>query len=360
MFEKLNDVERNFLDIEHQLSDPSVMADPRKFRDLSKKHADLQDTIATYRNYKSLKKTLDEAEHIMADKNADKELYEMAYAEAAEAKQKISAIEEDLKMLLVPKDPNDSRNAIVEIRAGTGGDEAALFATDLYEMYTRYAQKKGWTIELVDESAGDLGGLKEVVMIFQGSGAYGRMKYESGTHRVQRVPATEASGRIHTSAATVAILPELDDDVDIEINPGDLRVDTYRASGAGGQHINKTDSAVRITHLPSGIVVASQNRRSQLQNRDTAMKMLKLKLYEQREEARSSKEREARRIQVGTGDRSEKIRTYNFPQSRITDHRIGLTLYKLDQVLNGDIDEIIDALITADRVAKLKNETQSA
>jgi peptide chain release factor 1 len=357
MFEKLNDVEKNFLEIESQLSKPAVMADSRKFKELSKKHSELQDTIAKYREYKQLKNTLAEAEHIMADKHVEKEMHELAFTEAEEIKQKLAVVEEELKMLLVPKDPNDPKNAVVEIRAGTGGSEAALFATNLYEMYTRYAAKQGWAVEVVDESPGDLGGLKEIVMIFQGPGAYGRMKFESGTHRVQRVPATEASGRIHTSAATVAILPEADEDVDVEINPSDLRVDTYRASGAGGQHINKTDSAVRITHLPSGIVVASQNRRSQLQNRDAAMKMLKTRLYEKMEEEKMSKERESRRIQVGSGDRSEKIRTYNYPQSRVTDHRIGLTLYKLDQVLQGEIDELIEALITADRLAKLQHET---
>ncbi len=357
MFDKLKEIENNFLQIEQQLSDPSVMSDNKLFRDLSKKHSELQEIVQKFREYKQYKKMLDDAEHVMADKAVDKDFYTMAYTEAAEAKEKIKLFEEDLKLSLVPKDPNDSRNAVVEIRSGTGGTEAALFAADLYEMYTRYAAKLGWPVEVISESAGDLGGLKEVVMVFQSAGSYGRMKYESGTHRVQRVPATEASGRIHTSAATVAILPEADEEIEIAIDQKDLRIDTYRASGAGGQHINKTDSAVRITHLPTGIVAESQNRRSQLQNREAAMHMLKTRLYEKMEEERDSKVRASRKIQVGSGDRSEKIRTYNYPQSRVTDHRIGLTLYKLDQVLNGELDELIDALITADRLAKLKLET---
>lgn len=356
MFEKLNQIEKNFLDIEKQLSDPQVMVNPNIFRDLSKQYADLKETIDKYREYKQYKKMLDEAASILGDKNSEKELLEMARVEAQDAESQIKSVEEELKMLLLPKDPNDAKNAIIEIRSGTGGIEASLFAAELFDMYTRYAEKQGWAIEILDQSPGDLGGIKEVSMIFNGQGSYGKMKFESGTHRVQRVPATESSGRLHTSAATVAVLPEVED-VDVEINPSDLRVDTYRASGAGGQHINKTDSAVRITHLPTGVVCASQNRRSQLQNREAAMKMLKSKLYEKMEEERLSKERATRKIQVGSGDRSEKIRTYNFPQARVTDHRINLTLYKLDKILGGEIDEIIDALITADRVAKLHDET---
>ncbi|MFC1517685.1 peptide chain release factor 1 [Candidatus Margulisiibacteriota bacterium] len=358
MFEKLKGIEKNYLDIEKQLSDPLVMADNNKFKELSKKYSDLKETIEKFREYKHFKKMLDEAASVMADKDSDSELIELAMDEAKEHEEKLKNIEEELKFLLLPKDPNDAKSAIIEIRSGTGGNEAALFAADIYEMYTRYAEKQGWTIEVVDQSPGELGGIKEIEMIFNGQGAYGKMKYESGTHRVQRVPATEASGRLHTSAATVAVLPEAED-VDVDINQADLRIDTYRASGAGGQHVNKTDSAVRITHLPTGLAVASQNRRSQLQNREAAMKMLKSKLYEKMENDRLSKEREARRIQVGTGDRSEKIRTYNFPQSRVTDHRINLTLYKLDQVLSGELDEVIDALITADRVAKLHAETSN-
>ncbi|MBU0580950.1 MAG: peptide chain release factor 1, partial [Candidatus Margulisbacteria bacterium] len=295
MFEKLKEIENNYLDIEKQLSMPEVMADTNKFRELSKKYADLKDTIEKYREYKQYKKILEEATTIMVDQNADHELVEMAQAEAQDAEDKIKAIEEELKLLLLPKDPNDDKNALIEIRSATGGDEAALFAADLYEMYIRYAENQGWSIEIMDQSPGDLGGIKEISMIFRGNGAYGRMKYESGTHRVQRVPATEASGRLHTSAATVAVLPEAED-IDVEINQADLRIDTYRASGAGGQHVNKTDSAVRITHLPTGIAVASQNRRSQLQNREAAMTMLKSKLYEKMEEERLSKERETRRV----------------------------------------------------------------
>ena len=285
----------------------------------------------------------------------DKEMHDLAQAELDEARTSLPKIEEELKLLLVPKDPNDDKNVIVEIRGGAGGEESSLFAGDLFRMYSMYAEKKRWKLEVLNLNETELGGIKEVTFMITGKGAYSRLKFESGVHRVQRVPDTESSGRIHTSTATVAVLPEVDD-VEIEINPADLKVDTFRSSGAGGQHINKTESAIRITHIPTGVVVECQTERSQIQNRETAMSMLRSKLYEAELQKQASEQANARKSQVGSGDRSEKIRTYNFPQGRITDHRIGLSIYQMDNFLNGDLDEMIDALNAADRAAKLSEE----
>ena len=309
--------------------------------------------VEKYREYKQNKNTIDDAEVMMNDPETDKEFKEMLVEEVKEAKVNIERIEEELKILLLPKDPNDDKNVIVEIRGGAGGDEAALFAGDLFRMYSMYADSKRWKTEVLNISEIGIGGIKEVTFMIEGEGAYSRLKFESGVHRVQRVPETESSGRIHTSTVTVAVLPEVDD-VEVEINPDDLQIDTYRSSGAGGQHVNKTESAIRITHIPTGIVVACQDERSQHKNRESAMKMLRSRLYDKMEQERNASIAADRKSQVGTGDRSERIRTYNFPQGRITDHRIGLTLYKLEQFMNGDIDEIIDALITTDRSEKLK------
>ena len=288
----------------------------------------------------------------MLKEKLDKEFYEMVEAELKEAQEKLEIIKKEMKILLIPKDPNDEKNVIVEIRGGAGGEEAALFAGDLFRMYTRYAERKGWKTEMLDSNPTEIGGFKEVVFSIEGSGAYSRLKFESGVHRVQRIPVTEAGGRIHTSTVTVAVLPEVEE-VDVEINPNDLRIDTFRVSGAGGQHINKTDSAIRITHLPTGLVVTCQDQRSQHKNRDKAMAILRSKLYEIAQNEKNNEIAQERKSQVGTGDRSERIRTYNYPQGRVTDHRIGLTLYKIDDILDGDIDEIVDALITTEQAEKL-------
>ena len=309
----------------------------------------MKDVVDKYLEYKEVIKTMDDAKEMMDDPD----LKDMAAEEYYAAKEKIPGLEEELKILLLPKDENDDSNVIIEIRGGAGGEEAALFAYNLYRMYTMYAELKRWQVEVIDLNETEIGGIKEISFMIKGKGAYSRLKFESGVHRVQRVPETEASGRIHTSTATVAVLPEVED-VEIEINPNDLRIDTYRASGAGGQHVNKTSSAIRITHEPTGIVVACQNERSQLQNKETAMKMLRAKLYEKQIEERDSQITNTRRLQVGSGARSEKIRTYNYPQSRVTDHRINVTIYQLETFLNGAIDEMIESLIAADRADRLK------
>lgn len=308
--------------------------------------------VEKYREYKKAKGNLKEAKEILSESGNDKELREMAEMEAEGAKQDLEKISEELKILLLPKDPNDDRNVIIEIRGGAGGDEAALFSGVLFRMYNMYAESRRWKVELLNCNETQLGGFKEVSFMINGEGAYSKLKFESGVHRVQRVPETEAQGRVHTSTVTVAVLPEAED-VEIDINPTDLQIDTYRSGGAGGQHVNKTESAIRITHIPTGVVVECQDERSQYKNKDKAMKILKSRLLEAKREEQNSAVAEERRLQVGTGDRSERIRTYNYPQSRVTDHRIGLTLYKLEDILNGNLDEIIDALITADRAAKL-------
>lgn len=318
-----------------------------------KEHSELEPIVEKFREYKNVQKQLEESKEMLNDS----ELKELAEADMLDAKERLPKIEEELKVLLIPKDPDDDKNVICEIRAGTGGDEAALFAGTLFRMYSMYAERKHWKIDVLNENETGLGGYKEISFMVTGKGVYSRLKFESGGHRVQRVPDTESSGRIHTSAATVAVLPVVED-VEIEINPSDIKMDVYRASGAGGQHVNKTSSAVRLTHIPTGIIAECQTERSQLQNREYAMKLLKSRLYEKEREERDAKLANERRVQVGTGDRSEKIRTYNYPQGRITDHRIGMSIYQMDDFLNGNLDEMIDNLITADRAERLKGNEE--
>lgn len=351
MFDKLEATDNKYEEINHKLSDPKIIGDQDEYRKLMKEYSELGEIVEKYREYKKIKSDIAEAKELL-DGSLEKDFRELVQQEFNEAREKLEVIEKDLKLLMMPKDPNDNRSVIVEIRGGAGGEEAALFAADLFRMYTRYSERHRWKSEILDINETEIGGIKEVVFSIEAHGAYSRLKYESGVHRVQRVPTTESSGRIHTSTVTVAVLPEVDD-VDVEINPNDLQIDTYRASGAGGQHINKTDSAIRITHIPSGIVVTCQDQRSQHKNKDQAMKVLRSKLYNRAQEQQDSEIAQARKSQVGTGDRSERIRTYNFPQGRVSDHRIGLTLYKIDAILDGDMDDIIDALITADQSEKL-------
>ncbi|NIQ95405.1 MAG: peptide chain release factor 1 [Desulfuromonadales bacterium] len=343
MFDKLEEVVDRFREVEGLLSDPSVMADQKKFRALSKEHAELSEVVEVYGEYRQVSEELDGNRELLKD--SDPDMREMAKAEIPELEERQEELEGRLKMLMLPKDPNDDKNVILEIRAGTGGDEAALFAGDLFRMYGRYAEKRGWKVETMSFSESDAGGAKEVVALVSGDRVYSRLKFESGTHRVQRVPETETQGRIHTSACTVAVLPEAED-VDLEIDPGDLRVDVFRASGAGGQHVNKTESAIRITHEPSGVVVSCQDEKSQHKNKAKAMKILRSRLYDAMQAEQQAQMAAERKSQVGSGDRSERIRTYNFPQGRCTDHRIGLTLYKLDYIMQGDLDELVDALTT--------------
>lgn len=349
MFEKLEDLYRKYLELTELISNPDVIADQDNWRKYMKEQANMKDVVDKYLEYKNVVKTMEDAKEMMDDPD----LKDMAEEEYYSSKEKLPGLEEELKILLLPKDENDDSNVIIEIRGGAGGEEAALFAYNLYRMYTMYAELKRWQVEVIDLNETEIGGIKEISFMIKGKGAYSRLKFESGVHRVQRVPETEASGRIHTSTATVAVLPEVED-VEIDINQNDLRIDTYRASGAGGQHVNKTSSAIRITHIPTGIVVSCQNERSQLQNKETAMKMLRSKLYEKQIEERDSEIINTRRLQVGSGARSEKIRTYNYPQSRVTDHRINFTIYQLETFLNGDIDEMVEALIAADRADRLK------
>jgi peptide chain release factor 1 len=351
MFDKLDLAENRYDEINHSLSDPQVTANQDEYRRLMKEYSDLEGIVAKYREYKKANKDIGEAKELL-DSTLDKDFREMVQAEFDETREKLEQIKKELKILLLPKDPNDDRSVIVEIRGGAGGEEAALFASNLFRMYTRYAERMRWKTEILDANETEIGGIKEVVFAIEATGAYSRLKYESGVHRVQRVPSTESSGRIHTSTVTVAVLPEVDE-VDVDINPSDLEIDTYRASGAGGQHINKTESAIRITHIPSGLVVTCQDQRSQHKNKDKAMKVLRSRLYELAQSQQHSVISQARKSQVGTGDRSERIRTYNFPQGRVTDHRIGLTLYKIEEIVDGDIDDIIDALTTADQAEKL-------
>ncbi len=349
MFEKLEELLKKYNDLTEKISDPDVIADQEVWKKYMKEQSAMKDVVDKYIEYKNIEDNMKEAKELLNDP----EMKEIAEEEYYSSKEKLTSMEDELKILLLPKDVNDDNNVIIEIRGGAGGEEAALFAYNLYRMYTMYAELKRWQIEIIDMNETGIGGLKEVSFMLKGKGAYSRLKFESGVHRVQRVPETEASGRIHTSTVTVAVLPEVED-VEVEINQNDLRIDTYRASGAGGQHVNKTSSAIRITHIPTGIVVACQNERSQLQNKETAMKMLRSKLYEKKQEEQDSKLAQTRRLQVGSGDRSEKIRTYNYPQSRVTDHRINVTIYQLESFLNGNIDEMIEALIAADRADRLK------
>lgn len=351
---RLDGMESRFQSLEIELSDPSVIANQEKWRALSKEHADMEETVATYRQYKAAVAGAQEDRLILGD-HSQEELHELAKEDLAEKEKEIEALDQKLHILLIPKDPNDERNVILEIRAGTGGEEAALFAADLLRMYLKFAERKGWTTEITDSNETELGGFKEVTCLINGKNAYSLLKFESGVHRVQRVPDTESQGRVHTSAVTVAVLPEAED-VDIDINRDDLRIDVYRSSGAGGQHINKTSSAIRITHLPTGTVVTCQNERSQRQNKEKAMQILRSRLYAEALYESQAKIAADRKGQVGSGDRSERIRTYNFPQGRVTDHRTKQTLYKLDQFMNGDMDEIINGLIEADMAEKLKEE----
>lgn len=349
--EKLDELEKKFKDLELKLSDPEVISNPAELQRLAKEHAELSKIVEKYREYKEVLRRMEDAMSLCDDD--DEELRELAKEEVAQLKQVLETLEEELAFLLLPKDPDDDKSVIAEIRAGAGGEEAALFAADLYRMYVRYAERKGWKVELITANETGIGGYKEIVFRVEGRGAYSVLKYESGVHRVQRVPITEAGGRIHTSTATVAVLPE-PDEVDVEIRPEDLRIDTYRASGAGGQHVNMTDSAVRITHIPTGIVVTCQDERSQIKNRAKAMQLLRAKLYDLELRLQHEEMAMERRGQIGSGDRSERIRTYNFPQGRVTDHRIGLTLYNLEEILDGDLDELIFALATADQMERLK------
>ncbi len=351
MFEKLEAVEKRYEELTKLIADPEIIANQSEWQKLMKEHASIEEVVLKFREYKKIKENMDEAEELMQDP----EMKELAESEYYEAKENLPKIEEELKILLIPKDPDDDKNIMCEIRAGAGGEEAALFAGTLFRMYTMYAEKKHWKLEVLNENETGLGGYKEISFMITGKGVYSRLKFESGVHRVQRVPDTESSGRIHTSTATVAVLPVVED-VEIEINPSDIKMEVFRASGAGGQHINKTSSAVRLIHEPTGIVVECQTERSQFQNKDNAMKMLRTKLYEIEKEKQDSEIANSRKTQVGSGDRSEKIRTYNYPQGRITDHRIGMSIFQMENFLNGDIDEMIDNLIAADRAERLKGE----
>jgi peptide chain release factor 1 len=352
VLDKLQAIEDKYDQLSELLSDPIVIDNQSEWQKHAKAHAKLTELVAKFREYKQVLKGIEDAKEMLREK-LEADMKELVQIELDELKAREESLVEALRILLIPKDPNDDKNVIVEIRGGAGGEEAALFAADLFRMYTRYAERQGWRTEMLDASSTDIGGFKEVVFLIEGDGAYSRLKFESGVHRVQRVPDTEASGRIHTSTVTVAVLPEAEE-VDIEINPNDLRVDTYCAGGAGGQHVNKTESAVRITHLPTGIVVQCQDEKSQMKNRDKAMRVLRARVLEQAQATAHAELADTRKNQVGTGDRSERIRTYNFPQGRITDHRVGLTLHKLDMVLEGDLDEIIHVLINTAQAEKLK------
>ena len=353
MLEKLQALEDRFVHLERLISDPDAMKDMATWQKNTRTHAKLTRIIERFREFKACSRTINETLELLGEK-LDDDMRQMAQTELDEAKAEKDRLEAELRILLLPQDPNDDKDVIMEIRGGAGGEEAALFAGALFRMYSRYAESQGWRVEMMDSNPTDLGGFKEVVFSIAGTGAYSRLKYESGVHRVQRVPDTESSGRIHTSTVTVAVLPEAEDVVDVQIGANDLRIDTYRASGAGGQHINKTDSAIRITHLPTGLVVQCQDEKSQFKNKEQAMRMLRAKLLEQAIESQRSETAQNRKSQVGTGDRSERIRTYNFPQGRMTDHRIGLTLHKLDFIMNGDLTELIDALTAVDQSERLK------
>ncbi len=353
MFDKLEDLLIRYQEIMDELNEPSVINDQARFRKLMKEQNDLTPIVEAYKEYKDMKQGIEDS-LAMIEEETDEEMRELAKEELNECKDRVAELEQEMKILLLPKDPNDDKNVIVEIRAGAGGDEAALFASQLYRVYTRFAERNRWKVDMMSVNENGIGGFKEVVFMISGQGAYSKLKYESGVHRVQRVPVTESGGRIHTSTATVAIMPEAEE-VDVEINMNDCKFDVFRASGNGGQCVNTTDSAVRLTHIPTGIVISCQDEKSQLKNKEKALKVLRTKLYDLEMEKAHSAEAEARKSQVGTGDRSEKIRTYNFPQGRVTDHRIKLTLHRLDAIMDGDIQEIIDSLIAADQAAKLAN-----
>ncbi|MEW8997535.1 MAG: peptide chain release factor 1 [Thermoanaerobacter sp.] len=352
MIDKLQAIEDRYVDLSQKISDPNIISNVAEWRKYVKEHAAIEDIVLKYREYKKVLEDIEATKELLSSN--DEELKEMAEEELSQLEEKKEKLLEEIKILLIPKDPNDEKNVIMEIRAGAGGEEAALFAHDLFRMYSMYAEKKGWKVEIMSSNETDIGGFKEVILNISGKGSYSRLKYESGVHRVQRVPTTEAGGRIHTSTATVAVLPEVEE-VDVEINPNDIKIDVFRSGGHGGQSVNTTDSAVRVTHIPTGIVVTCQDERSQIQNRERALKILRAKLYEMALQEQQREIAETRKSQVGTGERSERIRTYNYPQGRVTDHRIGLTLYRLQEVLDGDLDEIIDALILNDQAEKLKN-----
>lgn len=352
MFDRLQAVDDRYEELSQLLCDPSIINDPKRLREYSKEQSNIEDTVAVYREYKEVTSQLNDAKSMLEEK-LDDEMKEMVKLEISELSDKKEELEERLKILLLPKDPNDDRNVIVEIRGAAGGDEAALFAGDLYKMYTRYAENRGWRTEIIEAHPNDVGGYKEIIFQITGQGAYSRLKYESGAHRVQRIPATESGGRIHTSTSTVAVLPEVEE-VDVEIHEKDVRVDVFCSSGAGGQSVNTTQSAVRVTHLPTGTVVTCQDEKSQHKNKEKAMKVLRARVYDKFLQEAQSEYADIRKSAVGTGDRSERIRTYNFPQSRVTDHRIGLTLHKLDQVLSGEMDEVVDSLIIHEQAEMLK------
>jgi peptide chain release factor 1 len=352
MFERLQEVEIRYDELGRRLGDPDVISDPQEFQRIAKAHSDLTEIVAKYREFKEVKKQIRETEE-MLDESMEDELRRMAQAELDDLKNQFESLSQELKLMLLPKDPNDDKDVILEIRAGTGGEEAALFGGDLLRMYERYAERRGWKTELLSATPTGIGGYKEAVLGIKGKGAYSALKFESGVHRVQRVPATESSGRIHTSAATVAVMPEAEE-IDVQINSDDLEIDTYRSSSAGGQNVQKNETAVRITHKPSGIAVQCQDERSQLQNKERAMRMLRARLLEQEQLAQQEKEASARRLMVRSGDRSDKSRTYNFPQGRLTDHRINYTIYRLDSIMDGDIQEMLDHLISADQADRLQ------
>ena len=357
MFDRIEIFDKRYSELSQRLYEPSVAANPDEFQKVMKELKSIEEIVLTYRDYKSAVESEKESLEILGE-TSDPELKELAQAELDEAKSSIETLSEKLKILLLPKDPNDERNVIVEIRGGAGGEESALFSAVLFRMYSMYAEKRGYRVEVINANETELGGYKEISFMIEGDGAYSRFKYESGVHRVQRVPETESQGRVHTSTTTVAVLPEAED-VELEIDPSDLKIDTFRSSGADGQHINKTSSAIRITHIPTGTVVECQDERSQYKNKDKALKVLKSRLLKEKQDKQASEIAADRKSQVGTGDRSERIRTYNYPQGRLTDHRIGLTLYKLEDILNGNLDEVIDALIAADRAEKLKESMES-
>ena len=357
MFDKLSAIEERYEELSQKVSDPAVIADSANFAKLCKEQSDILPIVEKYREYKLAKQTIADGEEILADPDMDKEMKELAEEEIKESKEKIEELSKELKVLLLPKDPNDDKNVIVEIRGGAGGDEAALFAGDLFRMFTMYAESNRWKTEILSSNPTDIGGYKEISFSIEGQGAYSKLKFESGVHRVQRIPSTESGGRIHTSTVTVAVLPEVEE-VEVDINANDLRIDVFRAGGPGGQCVNTTDSAVRITHLPTGLVVSCQDEKSQHKNKDKAMKILRSRLYDLVQQEQHDKIASERKSQVGTGDRSERIRTYNFPQGRVTDHRIGLTLHKLDAILNGDMEELISALITTHQSELLAGEQE--
>jgi len=358
MFAKLAQLEKRYEEINALLASAEVTTNPKRLRELSKEHRDLQEVVGKYRIYRGLQRDYEGAQSL-AHESDDRELREMAAAESEELQARLGPLEEELKLLLVPRDPHDDRNVIVEIRAGTGGDEAGLFAGELFRMYMRYAERHRWPLEIISSNAQGIGGFKEIIFQISANGAFGKLKYEGGVHRVQRVPATEQSGRIHTSAASVAVLPEAAE-VDIEINPNEVRFDVFRSSGPGGQSVNTTDSAVRVTHIPTGMVVQCQDEKSQLKNKTKALRVLRARLLERKQAEENAKITQARRQMVGSGDRSDKIRTYNFPQNRVTDHRIGLTVYRLQEVMDGDLDEFIEHLALAERTEKLQEEISTA